>query len=142
MIKILDKLLSIGYLTGSRAFGTHRKDSDYDIVYPINKANEIQDIIKDYEMVDSNYFAGYVINVEGQDINLIPVHPAEFLPWVLATIAMTATYKHTGIIDSIKKYAIFMGMVSMFKGTLDMSMKIDNITSLNKWLKDGQYEPE
>lgn len=119
MDTILDRLLRIGFLTGSRAFGTSRSDSDWDIVYPIQYAGEISDIIKDMPKDPSNYFSGYCISDNGKVINLIPVHPHEFLPWVLATKAMTATLKESGIVDPIKKYAIFQGIVCLYKGMVN-----------------------
>jgi hypothetical protein len=116
MADILAELLKIGFLTGSRAFGTARDDSDYDIVYPVQYSAEIATIIDGLDRSPSNYFAGYCVTIDGKDINLIPVHPHEFLPWVLATKAMTATLKESGIIDPIKKYAIFQGIVCLYKG--------------------------
>lgn len=118
MSDILDKLLTIGFLTGSRAFGTARDDSDYDVVYPIQYANEVNGILGDIERTPSNYFAGYCVVSGDKVINLIPVHPHEFLPWVMATKAMTATLKESEIVDPIKKYAIFQGIVCLFKGTV------------------------
>jgi hypothetical protein len=129
MADILSELLKVGFLTGSRAFGTEREDSDYDIVYPIQYSDEVDEIIEGMERSPSNYFAGYCVTIDGKEINLIPVHPHEFLPWVLATKAMTATLKESGIVDPIKKYAIFQGIVCLFKGM------VSELGTLNEYCK-------
>ena len=116
---MLDELLKIGFLTGSRAFGTARDDSDYDVVYSIEDSARIAEVIGSNETTQSDYFAGYYIHADGKQINLIPVHPHEFLPWYLATKAMTATLKSSGINDPIRKYAIFSGIVALYKGTVE-----------------------
>ena len=116
---ILDQLLKIGFLTGSRAFGTNRDDSDYDIVFSIEDSSLVNDIIGKIEKTPSNYFAGYYIYDSGILINLIPVHPHEFLPWYLATKAMQSTLATSGMTSPIKKYAVFSGMVALYKGTVE-----------------------
>ena len=116
---MLAKLLEVGFLTGSRAFGTNREDSDYDVVYSIEDSQKITDIIGDAKRSPSDYFAGYFEKDGDKQINLIPVHPHEYLPWYLATKAMTATLKQSGIVDPIRKYSVFMAIVSLFKGTVE-----------------------
>lgn len=116
---IYAQLLAIGFLTGSRAFGTARNDSDYDIVFPVTERQRVNDIITGLDTTQSDYFAGFYINVDGKIINLIPVHPHEYLPWYLATKAMSSTLKDSGIVDPIKKYSVFMGIISFYKGTVD-----------------------
>jgi predicted nucleotidyltransferase len=116
---MLDQLLEVGFLTGSRAFGTNRENSDYDVVYSIEDSQRIKEIIALNETTPSDYFAGYCIQDGDKTINLIPVHPHEFLPWYLATKAMRETLKASGIDDPIRKYSVFMGIVSLFKGTVE-----------------------
>ena len=119
MSELLDKLLEHGFITGSQAFGTAREDSDIDIVYSIQDSGYIDAIIGDRKRTPSNYFAGYLIDDDnGKSINLIPVHPHEFFPWFLATKAMVATLKESEIVDPIKKYSVFMGIVCLFKATV------------------------
>ena len=118
MSELLDRLLKHGFITGSQAFGTAREDSDIDIVYSIQDSAIINEIIGDRERTPSEYFAGYLVDDEGKSINLIPVHPHEFFPWFLATKAMTATLKDSEIVDPIKKYSVFMGIVCLFKATV------------------------
>lgn len=117
----MEKLLTIGFLTGSQAFGTAKEDSDYDVVYSIEDSYKINDIIEGIERTPSDYFSGYFIEDSGKIINLIPVHPHEYLPWFLATKAMTSCLRLSGITDSIKKNSVFMGIVSLFKGTIEPS---------------------
>lgn len=118
METILNKLLEVGFLTGSRAFGTNRDDSDYDIVYSIDDSHHIKNIIGNKETIPSDYFAGYYINDDGKQINLIPVHPHEYLCWYLATKAMKETLIISEIDNPIGKYSVFSGMVALFKGTV------------------------
>lgn len=125
---MIDELLKIGFLTGSRAFGTHKFDSDYDIVYAIQDSEKIDSIIHGKERNNSLYFSGYHVNHKGKLINLIPVHPHEFLPWYLATKAMKETLIISNIIDPIKKYAIFQGIVSLYKGTVE---ELNNMNEYN-----------
>lgn len=118
------QLLEIGFLTGSRAFGTSNEGSDYDICYPINKQCQIDEIIKELERTPSNYFAGYTVSSYEDGVymklNLIPVHPHEYKCWYLATQAMKSTLKIASLERKpIKKYAVFMGIVSLFKGVLE-----------------------
>lgn len=119
MGNIVERLLDYGFITGSQAFGTAREDSDTDIVYPIYYSQQVAKIIEGHDIAKSDYFSGYYISVDGKQINLIPVHPHEFLPWYLATLAMRETLKISGIIDPIKKYAIFQGIVCLYKGMVE-----------------------
>jgi hypothetical protein len=124
---IRDELLKIGFLTGSRAFGTNREDSDYDIVYSVVDSCLISKVIEGRETTPSDYFAGYCFRDDDSAlINLIPVHPHEFLPWYLATRAMKETLKISGIDSPIKKYAVFMGIVSLYKGTVQEEGMVNN----------------
>jgi hypothetical protein len=114
----LDELLQVGFLTGSRAFGTNDERSDFDVVYLITDTGKIDDILTGYDRTPSCYFSGYYVKIDDGVVNLIPVHPCEYLPWYLATVAMTSTLKLSGINDTIKRHAVFMGMVSLFKATV------------------------
>lgn len=120
MSELIEELLDYGFITGSTAFGTAKDTSDIDIVYSVDDTHHIAEIIKSYATTPSNYFAGYYIkDDDGKVINLIPVHPHDFLPWYLATKAITATLVASGIVDPIKKYAVFSGIVALFKGTVE-----------------------
>lgn len=142
MSELLDKLLEHGFITGSQAFGTAREDSDIDIVYSIQDTGYINAIIGDRERTPSDYFAGYLIDDDsGKSINLIPVHPHEFLPWFLATKAMAATLMESEIVDPIKKYSVFMGIVSLFKATVEERRTILEYNKLRDRLL-GVTQPE
>lgn len=142
---ILDQLLKIGFLTGSRAFGTNNDDSDYDIVYSVEDGARVSDIIGSLEKIPSNYFAGYYIHDNGITINLIPVHPHEFLPWYLATKATKATLATSGITSPIKKYAVFSGMVALYKGTVEELRNLSAYIELKEkilLLENGKETPK
>ena len=113
---ILEQLLKIGFLTGSRAFGTVRKFSDWDIVYSIEDTAIVDSLLSNYTKRPSAYFNGYFIFEGATEINLIPVHFHEFFPWYLATEAMKATLKFSSITNKIAIHSMFMILVSMFKG--------------------------
>jgi predicted nucleotidyltransferase len=133
MSKLIDSLLEVGFLTGSQAFGTAKEDSDIDIVFSIDDSQKINELISGRDRTQSDYFSGYyVLDDDFKQINLIPVHPHEFLPWYLATKSMTATLKDSGIVDPIKKYSVFMGIVCLFKGTVK---ELGTLNEYNK-LKD------
>lgn len=133
--EILTKLLRIGFLTGSRAYGTSKEDSDWDIVYPIDKSDEVKSIISGYEETSSAYFSGKYITVGRKKINLIPVHPHDYLPWYLATKAMTATLKLSGIDEPINKYAVFMGIVSLYKGVVEKHKTISGYIPMRREIR-------
>lgn len=144
---MINKLLKVGFLTGSRAFGTNRDDSDYDIVYSVDDSQKINDIIGGMERSPSEYFSGYFIRADdGKQINLIPVHPHEYLPWYLATKAMTSTLKQSGIADPIRKYSVFMGIVSLFKGTVEQRGSLDEYAIVKKniasWINQNEHIEE
>ena len=134
---VFESLLKIGFLTGSMAFGTNRADSDYDIVYSVDDSSKVAELIKGFEKTNSDYFAGYFINIGDKQINLIPVHPHEYLPWYLATKAMTATLKQSGIQDPIRKYSVFMGIVSLFKGTVEQRSNLEAYNEVKKLIAEG-----
>lgn len=102
MKSVLDELLEVGFLTGSRAFGTNREDSDWDIIYPIYDSNLIKTIIGERGTHSSEYFAGYCIQDGIHNINLIPLHPHEIIPWILATLSLKSTLKLSGITNKIQ----------------------------------------
>lgn len=115
---IFDDLLKIGTLTGSRAFGTNNDKSDYDIVIPISRKEEMDYISNGLERRASEYSNGFYIECEGKIINLILVHDESYAPWCLATKAMISVLKESGIVSARKKYAIFEGFVALFKAAL------------------------
>lgn len=123
--EILRELLNIGFLTGSRAFGTATEKSDYDIFFSVTDWATIDRIIAGFDRTPSEYFTGFYIKVEDKTLNLIPLHPHEVLPWWLATKAMTATFINSGVVSPIKKYSIFMAIVCAFKGTVEEVITVD-----------------
>jgi len=116
--ELLVELLKVGFLTGSRMYGTHRPDSDWDIVYNIKDAPKINRLLLGQERLPSKYFSGYFVDSGTGVINMIPVHPMDYHPWLLATNAMQATLYHTKIKDPTAKYALFQGLVALYKATI------------------------
>jgi len=137
---ILSRLLDVGFLTGSRAFGTERDGSDYDICYSIDDSNFINVIIEGMERHPSDYFSGFFISCDGININLIPVHPHEYLCWYLATKAMKATLVISGIDNPIGKYSVFMGIVSLYKGTVKQRGNLSSYNKVKSYIYDLEHK--
>lgn len=134
---LIASLCKVGFLTGSRAYGTARKDSDWDIVYAVQDSEEIDGILEGLERVRSGYNDGFCVTVLGTKINLIPVHPHEFLPWYLTTKAMTATLKASGIKDPVKKYALFEIVTGAFRGLCDQLGSTQGYNEIKKKIVSG-----
>lgn len=135
---MLKELLEVGFLTGSRAFRTHRNDSDYDIVFSIEDSDKIDAILSETERVQSDYFSGFVVMEGNKKINLIPVHPHDYLPWYLATQAMKTTLFKSGILDPIKKYSVFQAMVALFKGTVEQRRTLQSYSEIKDKIKEWE----
>jgi hypothetical protein len=112
-MSIKDQLLEIGFLTGSRAYGTEKKDSDFDIVINIKDLQMAYHRIGDKEVKESEYFGGFYFSEGDDKINVIPVHPNEYEPWYFTTKAMTAILEHA-VCSQEEKYAMFSGIKALF----------------------------
>lgn len=108
-MSIKEQLLELGFLTGSRAFGTSGAGSDFDIVISVTELQKVHEIIKGFTITESNYFKGFYIEDNGEKINIIPVHPDDYVPWYLTTKAMTAILSEVHL-EKHKKYAVFSGI--------------------------------
>ena len=130
---MIEKLLEYGFITGSRAFGTEEEDSDFDIVVDIRNMQDVQKIIGDSEKIESNYFSGFYIQDGERKINIIPVHPEEFEPWYLTTVAMKAIFSESNCLRE-QKYAMFQGIKSLFNmGDFKLKEDIQNKLDKIKW---------
>ena len=116
--QLILSLLDYGFLTGSRAFGTEREDSDYDIAYPMRHDDIVSELLSAYKFENSMYFNGSKHTVGKRIINKIPLNECEVAPWVFATKAMIATYKETGVVDKQTKYGMFQTLTGMYKMAL------------------------
>lgn len=132
--KLLRDILDIGFLTGSRAFGTNRPNSDYDIIFSIDDTDKIESLISGHKRERSNYFTGFFIYDcdLNNNINLIPVHCHEYRAWVLATYSLKDTIKLSKIDNKIKIHSLFLALVSIFKGLIEEHKNIDKYKIENK----------
>ncbi len=121
------ELLEIGFLTGSRAFGTATEDSDWDIVIQVQDRPIVDGILKGYEQVPSNYNSGFKVYLEFGVINIIPVHPHAFIPWYLTTVAMKNILQHFALNDPIKQHAVFGGLVCLLTSAIDQIGDYDEV---------------
>lgn len=113
-MSIYDELLELGFLTGSRAFGTAAEDSDYDIVVSMTNIQKVMKIIEGLETTQSDYFNGFYIDTDGMKINIIPVHPDEIIPWMMATEGVKAILSKVDF-EKQQKYALFQGIRSLVR---------------------------
>jgi len=139
MNSLLEKLLRVGFLTGSRAFGGFTDESDWDIVHSIEDTALVASIIGNLPHEQSAYFSGYYIEYEGVKINIIPVHPHEFLPWYLATEAFKATWLKSRIPGAIKKYAAFGALINMFRGLVEERGGVDGYLEIKRAIVEGRF---
>jgi hypothetical protein len=123
---LLNELLEVGFLISSRLYGAYRTDSDWGIVYSIKDTPKIDRILFGRERIPSKYFSGYSVDMGIGIINMIPVHPMYYRPWLLATNAMQATLCHTKIKDPTTKYALFQGLVALYKATIPRDQNDNN----------------
>ena len=123
--KAMDELLTIGFLTGSRAFGTAREDSDYDVCFDVSMAKKVEGIVSVYEDIDElgnketacpDYETGSrYCQIDGNRVNLIFLHPDTVKAWEMATAAVAAViHKAAGFEDRQKKLAVFKNLVAVF----------------------------
>jgi hypothetical protein len=73
-----EKLLRMGFLTGSRAYGTAGRDSDWDIVINRPDLERVHAMLKGLTLKPSSYFSGFHVTIDHESINIIPVHPDEY----------------------------------------------------------------
>jgi hypothetical protein len=108
-MSIKEELLKLGFLTGSRAFGTAGVGSDWDIVISVTELQKVAQIIDGKTIKESDYFKGFYVEEGGEEINIIPVHPDEYLPWYLTTKAVSAILQEASF-EKSQKYALFNGI--------------------------------
>lgn len=126
---LANNLLGSSFLTGSRAFGTNKSSSDFDLVVPIvawDHVRTILDGLREAVKTESDYFQGlkyrwylpngrFVLDRDSLELNIIPVHGDSFRSWYLATLAMAATAATADFRYPQQKYATFEAMVAAFK---------------------------
>jgi len=136
---IIMQILDMGFITGSHAYGTAKEGSDLDIVIQVQDKEKVRKLlIGSPSMRDSDYFAGFKAIVYDYCVNIIPVHPHEFLPWFLTTEAMKVTLVKSGITNKILYCSIFQGMVALFKATLPQLQNLEAYEKLNyRIIKEG-----
>lgn len=108
------------FITGSVIFGCATNNSDLDICIPI--MNQID--IKNAE--DSNYNNGIKFMENGIVINLIRLHPVEYVVWHNA-VTMANSIKLFNNMDKRKRYSIY----EMLRGIAKLSLNETIINSHN-----------
>lgn len=138
------------FLTGSRAFGWASSDSDWDVCILVGNRGEAEKIIKAnlIDIIDrkgpsfkqSDYNSGFKGVTKYGEINVIPLHPLDFVCWWLAT----QQTKKLGMIPGVKerlasrelKLAAFEQQKSFYKSLISYEgeektmAKFDNILAI------------
>ncbi len=126
------------FLTGSQAFGTANKKSDWDYAYSILDSTKIDDILNIFSeksRLPSNYNNGYKIIAGGNIYNMIPLYPHEFTCWYFATVSLTSVLRDMGELNPIVKYGLFESLVGVFKLSLPiMKESMDSVNAFNRKL--------
>lgn len=84
------------FITGSRRFGTNHKNSDLDICICIVDFDDVKNIIvnkynSSYKKSDYNNGIKFKYKPNDVEINVIPLHPVDYVTWYHATKLMEAT---------------------------------------------------
>lgn len=123
----LVELLTLGIPTGSRVVGGFSEESDWDIVIPVTSSEEAKAIVEPYIYYESpsNYFNGCkygILSSKGAyHLNLLFVHPREFLAWFRATRALRGEFRDGGI-DLTKngRVTIFETLMVQFRDKIPL----------------------
>ena len=127
---LLEQLLYHGFMTGSRAYGTARDDSDYDIVVPTIRQDEINAILLGIERTNSNYNNGFWVQDGEIKINIIHVHPNDFYPWYLTTRIMKSLKNCSYLFkpENRQYFISFFGLtLASFRASLKFRTNDENI---------------
>ena len=127
---VYEKILALGFLTGSRAWGLENKassgscakvkESDYDICIRIEDFEDAKQLLEsqNYPTKESHYFNGLKGKVDYKDVNIIPLAEEDYGCWFLATEAFKPIV--VALNPSLKKsqrHGVFQGIVQLIKST-------------------------
>lgn len=126
-LTIKEELLEIGFLSGSRAYGTavdklrrvdemEHNTSDWDIVVSIKDIQKVDLILMGLPRKQSDYFNGFYVIVDNELLNIIPVHPSAYEDWYLTTKCMTTLLSEVELPKTIK-CSVFEGFKSLISLT-------------------------
>ncbi len=123
----LVKLLTLGIPTGSRVVGGFSEESDWDIVVSVNDSEKAKAIVAPYIYYESpsNYFNGCkygILSSKGAyHLNLLFVHPREFLAWFRATRALRGEFRGDGIdLTKSGRVTIFETLMVQFRDKIPL----------------------
>lgn len=132
------------FITGSRRFGTHKQDSDLDVCVCIDNINCIINRVRNstavldnkHEMgwsgklMYSQYNNGFKFNYQNKynvfKINVIPLHPVDYVCWFHATKLMVITP-----LKKDKTRSEIHGMFEIYCGLMKNQFANENINIKN-----------
>jgi len=128
------------FITGSRRFKTNRDNSDLDVCICIDSIDEIKNRIKNNQIVSSNdlemgssgkikysqYNNGIKFKYMGLEINVIPLHPVDYICWFHAAKLMDVTPLKKG-----KTRSEIHGIYQTYCGLMKTQFASENINIKN-----------
>jgi hypothetical protein len=76
------------FITGSRRFGTNKKESDLDVCVCIEDIDAIKSQVMDYRNSIYNNGIKFSDKSKNIEINVIPLHPVDYISWYHAANLM------------------------------------------------------
>lgn len=132
---MIEKILGEGvesytfFLTGSRAFGCAKEDSDWDYVFPVWDKEDILIILEKKKIlpVNSHYNAGIAFEYKYTKYNFIFLHSSDFVCWARAAILLRTNAVYPSFIkEKIKRYAVHEMLCGIIKASLPYEINSKN----------------
>jgi predicted nucleotidyltransferase len=135
------------FVTGSRAFGWHTPESDFDICVhqgDMEKATAILASICE-EVESSGYNSGKKGKAFGFEVNLIPLHPLDMVCWWLATQEIARLAKIPGVRERLgakeTKHGYFEMLRGFYKASIPYHGAPDTIDLLRRLMQPPAGSP-